>query len=93
MTITGPYSFRKFFEEEAEIAKIRSLGLEPTRLANNDGSVPIMGNDEYGERVTLAYVLPIAPRKRGTSYSAPDDERDALAEKIVAALNAYEATK
>jgi hypothetical protein len=92
MTITGPYVFRKYFEEEPELTKIRSLGLTPTRQAANDGSVPVSGFVD-GERTTLLWVRPIAPRKRNTPYDAPDDERDALAEKIVAALNAYEAAK
>jgi hypothetical protein len=90
MTIKGPYTFRLYSQSDADIEQIRSLGLEPTRVVFNDGSVPISGTDEDGERVTIATVRPIAPRKRNTPYDAPDDERDALAQRIVDALNAAE---
>jgi hypothetical protein len=93
MTVTGPYRFVKFFEEDnVEFkAKVEAAGLSLTRVLNNDGSAPISGKDENGDWVTIAFVRPIAPRKRNTPYDAPDPERDAMAEKIVAALNAYEA--
>jgi hypothetical protein len=88
MTVTGPYGFQKFFQDEAEIEKIRSLGLEPTRQVQNDGSVPVWGVVD-GERTTILWVRPIAPRKRSTPYDAPDDERDELAQRIADALNAF----
>ncbi len=90
MTPTKPYMFRKFFQEDGEIAKMRELGLTPTRIVSNDGAVPITGMDSDGERRVIAYVQPIAVRKRGTRYDAPDDERDELAQRIVDALNAFE---
>lgn len=92
MTITGPYGFRLYFEDDEMVEKLRCKGLSPTRQAQNDGSVPVWGMLD-GEPTTILWVRPVASRKRSTAWDAPDDERDALAEKIAAALNAYEARK
>lgn len=92
MTIGKPYAFRLYAMDDEFIEQARKVGVEPPRNVFNDGSVPISGTDEDGDLVTIAWVRPIAPRKRNTRYDAPDPERDAMAELIVAALNAYEPT-
>lgn len=84
------YRFKRFFQDDADLERIKSLGMEPTRVVNNDGSVPISMLRDDGEWVTIAYVRPIAERKRNTPFNAPDDERDAMAQKIVDALNAFD---
>jgi hypothetical protein len=92
MTITGPYEFRLYSQEGADLEMIRKVGLEPTRVIFNDGSVPISGYVD-GERQAVLWVRPIAPRKRNTPYDAPDDERDRFAEFVAKALNAADPTQ
>jgi len=92
MTITGPYEFRLYSQSSEDIETIRKVGLEPTRVIFNDGSVPVTGVVD-GERATVLTVRSTIERKRNTPYDAPDAERDAFAERVAAALNAADPTQ
>jgi hypothetical protein len=86
MTITGPFEFRLYSIDDADVEKIVDAGLAPPRLIFNDGSVPISGLVD-GERRSVITVRSMIERKRNTPYDAPDEQRDKFAEFVAAALN------
>lgn len=76
----------RFFAYGAEkIAEMRDLGIEPVRIVGNDGTMPIVLED--GD-LMASVVMRRQDVKRGERHTAPDSERDANAERLVACWNA-----
>jgi hypothetical protein len=76
----GPWKFREYAQTDEMLAEARSLGLEPTRYINNDGSVPVSAAE-----TGICTVSCQTPFKRGSGHRAECDERDANARLIAAA--------
>jgi len=93
MAIAGPYEFLQYLASEADRKEAERLGIPIRRFMHNDGSVSIMGRDTDGDRVTVANIPSQTPFKRGTGHAHICAERDALAERITALLNADDARK
>jgi hypothetical protein len=87
MTVSKPFIFRKWMHSDEDLELFKKLGKEPIRAIMNDGSVPIQGTDEEGELIAIAYVLPTTKVKRGSGHIHEDADRDAMAQRIVDALN------
>jgi hypothetical protein len=75
----GPWKFREYAQTDEMLAEARSLGLEPTRYINNDGSVPVSAAE-----TGICTVSCQTPFKRGSGHRAECDERDANARLIAA---------
>lgn len=76
----GPWSFREFHQDEAEIHEMRALGLEPIPALTNQGERSIMASSG---RVGLVDCQ--TKFKRGKGYKSECAERDANARLIAAA--------
>ena len=82
----GPWKFREYAQTDEMLAEARSLGLEPTRYINNDGSVPVSAAE-----TGICTVSCQTPFRRGSGHRAECDERDANARLIAAAPELLEA--
>ena len=83
----SPWQFRKYLNEPGDIELLRSIGQEPVRALNNDGSASITSN--HGRIATVD--LRREDVKRTERYGADDEERDANARLIAAAPAMYAA--
>jgi hypothetical protein len=73
-----------YTQGDDQIAKLRSVGMEPTRMLTNEGQVSIMAT--FGdERVRVALVDCHAKFKRGEGWNKACAERDANAYVLAAA--------
>lgn len=86
----GPFDFRLYALSDEDVEQARALGLPPTRIMNNDGSVPIMAGSE-DDRKVVAYATCQTPFKRGEGWRAKCEERDANAHLFAAAPDLAEA--
>lgn len=73
-----------YTQGDDQIAKLRSVGMEPTRMLTNEGQVPIMATFG-GDRVRVALVDCHAKFKRGEGWNKACAERDANAHMMAAA--------
>ena len=84
----GPWTFRKYSLTDEMIEEARSLGIEPVRFINNNGSVPVSAAD-----TKICDVDCQAAFKRGSGHRAECEERDANARLIAAAPDLLNALK
>lgn len=82
----GPWHFRKWAQSDEDIAIARKVGVEPTPLRMNDGSVPVSDDGK-----NIAFVCCQTTFKRGMGYQTECEERDANARLIAAAPALLEA--
>lgn len=83
----GPWKFREYLGEPGDIELLRSIGKEPTRALNNDGSAVVMSESGRVACVDLRR----DDVKKADRYGADDPERDANARLIAAAPTMLEA--
>lgn len=69
----GPWNTRVYAQSAEKIKQMREHNMEPTRLLDNDGGMPIMAGDV---RIGTAH-LTRDDVKRGERWNAEDEERDA----------------
>ena len=84
----GPWEFREFAADEAQIADMIRLGLKPVRQLMNDGGAIVMGPD-----ARVAVVDCQTSYKRGQGHATECEERDANARLIASAPDLLEALK
>lgn len=86
----GPYKFPFYLlgDDPALLAKAKKVGLEPERWTDNDGSVRVVKEDEGP-----VAIVPLRRDdvKRGETYQAEDEERDANAFLFTASPDLYAA--
>lgn len=88
----GPYHWRKYGQSEEDVARLRSVDLEPTRMLTNEGQIALMAG-EGDNRKRIAIIDCQTPFKRGQGYRQDCAERDANANLFAAADDMLAALK
>lgn len=82
----GHWRWVKYVQDDEDLKRMRSLGIEPVRMLTNEGQVAIMAGD-----TRIALVDCQTPFKRGNGYRSECETRDAAATLIASAPALVEA--
>lgn len=80
----GSYNWRKYGQSDEDIARLRSVDMEPTLMLTNEGQVALMAGDG-DDRKRIALIDCQTHFKRGQGYKTECAERDANANLFSAA--------
>ncbi len=81
----GNWTFRKYSQSDAEVAKLRSVDMEPTLRLSNDGEAYVSTDLEDAVSPVIAAVRCQTEFKRGKGWQTECAEREANARLIAAA--------
>lgn len=84
----GPWKTRLYFQDEADLAELQELGIEPTKALTNDGARAVMAGE-----TRVALIDCQTKFKRGQGHRSDCPERDANARLIAAAPELLAAIK
>lgn len=89
----APWVFRKYAQDDAKIAEMQKVGMEPTLMLDNNGATFVMGATVDGHADRIAVVDCHTKFKRGEGFRAECAERDANARLIAAAPELFTLAK